>query len=545
MDQLVITELAGAEPNRLDSKLKQGLSARDSQLRRNWIAIVGIAAVALGVLAFQAFLHGHYSAVDEYDDGVYFGASVELIHGVIPYRDFAFIQPPMITAWLLPFAALSTLTGTAVAMEVARILVDLVTVTNVVLVGVLVRRRTTTQVIVATGVMALSQGTIRSSQTILLEPFLVLACLVAFNFLMSVEHITASNHRLWWCGTFLGVASATKVWAVLPLAATLIVLAPRGARELRTLVGGAIFGFGVCTLPFIIGAPRAFFQQVVVTQAIRNGAGFPLPQRLADLTGIPGLSSLTATHEVVGSALLSLVLCVGFGALLVGWRVRRDAPWSPLERLGLWGAAFVAIGLLAAPTYYYHYSGFMAPFVALVASSLVVRVKDPLCRIVPLRSLFLPNLLALFAVPVAVALLLGATIIEVAGLPVAPGVGDAVADAIPGHGCILYANPTLALLDDRFTSDVSGCPHVIDWLGQERVIDNGGAAVPSDDGDKKLQIVMGRWIESSDAVVLEKSDLGLDSANVDYLDRHFNREADVPRGLRIFVRDSRARHIRS
>ena len=106
--------------------------------------------------------------MDEYDDGVYFGASVELVHGVIAYRDFAFIQPPMITVWLLPFAALSTLTGTAVAMELARFFVDLVTVTNVVLVGVLVRRRTTTQVIVATGVMAFSQGTIRSSQTILL-----------------------------------------------------------------------------------------------------------------------------------------------------------------------------------------------------------------------------------------------------------------------------------------------------------------------------------------------------------------------------------------
>jgi hypothetical protein len=325
-----------------------------------------------------------------------------------------------------------------------------------------------------------------------------------------------------------------------------LIVLRRSRSSPRPIVLGATLGFVACCLPFIVGAPIAFFQQVVLTQALRNAGGFALPQRLGDLSGVPGLGHVAASHPRLSLILLSVLVVTGIGTFIVRRR-RSHEPhrWTPLERLAGWSTVIVGLGLLSAPTYYYHYSGFMAPFVALVASSLVVRVKDPLCRIVPLRSLFLPNLVALFAVPVAVALLLGATIIEVAGLPVAPGVGDAVADAIPGHGCILYANPTLALLDDRFTSDVSGCPHVIDWLGQERVIDNGGAAVPSDDGDKKLQIVMGRWIESSDAVVLEKSDLGLDSANVDYLDRHFNREADVPRGLRIFVRDSRAQHIRS
>jgi hypothetical protein len=61
------------------------------------LVIAGIAVAALAVLALQALLHAHFSAVDEYDDGVYFGASVELLHGVLAYRDFAFIQPPAIT----------------------------------------------------------------------------------------------------------------------------------------------------------------------------------------------------------------------------------------------------------------------------------------------------------------------------------------------------------------------------------------------------------------------------------------------------------------
>jgi hypothetical protein len=40
----------------------------DSRLRRNWIVIGGIAVTTLGVLALQAFLNAHFSAVDEYDD---------------------------------------------------------------------------------------------------------------------------------------------------------------------------------------------------------------------------------------------------------------------------------------------------------------------------------------------------------------------------------------------------------------------------------------------------------------------------------------------
>jgi hypothetical protein len=182
----------------------------------------------------------------------------------------------------------------------------------------------------------------------------------------------------------------------------------------------------------------------------------------------------------------------------------------------------------------------MAPFSALVASSVVGRLKEPLLRVFSQRSLFLPTLVAGLSLSATVAALAVGTAFMVVHQPVAPQVGDAVSDAIPGHGCVLYANPTLALLDDRFTSDVKGCPDVIDWLGQERVLDAGLATVPSDARNRHLQTVMGRWIDSSDAVVLEGSDLGLDGANVDYLKRHFDREAGIPRGLRVFVR----RHTR-
>jgi hypothetical protein len=509
----------------------------DAVRRRNWAAIVGVAVAAAGVLALQSFLHSHFSAVDEYDDGVYFGASVELLHGVLAYRDFAFIQPPMITIWMLPFAALSSLTSTSVAMEAARFFVDMVTVTNVVLVGALVRRRSTFQVIVATAVMAFSQGTIRASQTVLLEPFLVLALLGAFLLLLEGEKLTTSSRRLWWAGILFGVAGATKVWAILPLVAVLVVLSRAGVRAQGKVVGGACGGFVVCSLPFLIGAPANFFRQVVITQAIRSTGGFTFVARVADLTGIPGLSSAFAQHEALVAAVTAFVVTLGLGALVICWTDRGRPPWSPLEQLALGGAALAATGLLISPTYYYHYSAFMAPFTALVASSLIGRLRAPLRRALSSRAT-LPRAarLAWPMMSVTLAAVLVGAVAMIVNLPVAPQVGDAVSDAIPNHGCVLYANPTLALMDDRFTSDVSGCPNVIDWLGQERVLDSGAATSPSDWHNRHLQSVMGRWINSSDAVVLAGSDLGLDGTNVDDLERHFDREAGIPRGLRIFVR---------
>jgi hypothetical protein len=493
--------------------------------------------MAASALVLQAFLHGHFSALDEYDDGVYFGASIELFHGVVAYRDFAFIQPPFITVWLLPFAALSSLIGTAAGMEVARFFVDFVTVANVVLVGALVRRRPTLQVAAATGIMAFSQGTIRSSQTILLEPFLVFACLIALLCLMDGEGITSSSRRMWWAGAFFGIAGATKLWAVLPFVAVLIVLWRIGASPVRRVVGGAIIGFGVSILPFIVGAPIAFFQQVVLTQAIRSSGGLSFPFRLADLTGLPGLSALRQSGYPIGFVMLAFILTMVLGAIFIS-RVRlAPSPWSPMERLSVWSTVLVGAGLLVSPTYYYHYSGFMAPFVALLVGCLVGRLVG---RNIHLTNTHSNRLRALtwLAIPSALALYLATSVNVIVRLPVAPHVDDAISDAIPGHGCVLYSNPGLALLDNRFTADVSGCPNVIDWLGQERVLDNGRSVSLSDARNRHLQGVMTRWIESSDAVVLNSGDLGIDSANISYLRNHFDLQDRMPRGLRIYVRES-------
>jgi hypothetical protein len=208
-----------------------------------------------------------------------------------------------------------------------------------------------------------------------------------------------------------------------------------------------------------------------------------------------------------------------------------------MERLSVWSTVLVGAGLLVSPTYYYHYSGFMAPFVALLVGCLVGRLVG---RNIHLTNTHSNRLRALtwLAIPSALALYLATSVNVIVRLPVAPHVDDAISDAIPGHGCVLYSNPGLALLDNRFTADVSGCPNVIDWLGQERVLDNGRSVSLSDARNRHLQGVMTRWIESSDAVVLNSGDLGIDSANISYLRNHFDLQDRMPRGLRIYVRES-------
>jgi hypothetical protein len=319
--------------------------------------------------------------------------------------------------------------------------------------------------------------------------------------------------------------------------AVLIVLSRRGHRARRSLITGAVLGFLACCLPFIISAPTSFFQQVVLTQAIRNAGGLAFPQRLADLTGISTLSTSIAKGDAGGYLVLSLVLLGTCAAAFVCWRRRHDSPWLPLERIAGWSTLLVGCALLVSPTYYYHYSGFMAPFSALLVSSMIGHL-GPRFGPADMTRMRARKAVKWVSVSSAVALLLVLIIDEVVTLPVAPHVGDTISDAIADHGCVLYSDPTLALLDNRFTGDISGCPGVVDWFGQERVLDDGKSGTLSDMSDRHLQAVMHHWITSSDTVVLQHGDLGLDRANLSYLRHYFDRDGRLPRGLTIYTRAS-------
>ena len=104
-----------------------GTSSGDAAEPRGWgtpevrAAIIGTGALALALRLWILFLPGLMS-VTQFDDGPYFGSAVRLVHGVLPYRDYAFVQPPGITELMSPAALESYLGGTAWALVIGRVL---------------------------------------------------------------------------------------------------------------------------------------------------------------------------------------------------------------------------------------------------------------------------------------------------------------------------------------------------------------------------------------------------------------------------------------
>jgi hypothetical protein len=298
------------------------------------------------------------------------------------------------------------------------------------------------------------------------------------------------------------------------------------------LVAGAGGGFLICSLPFFLSAPANFIHQVFVTQAIRNSGGSNTAARLADLTGLAQLTTFVGHHGGLGWLALGAVLGVIFAFFIVAFGDHRRRPLTAMEEIAAGSALLLGFGLLISPTYYYHYSGAIAPFVALLGSSATVRLRGRLWR----GHRHIPKKAMWAAVPVALAVLLSSAVAFQITTPAAPHLGDAVSDAIPSHGCVLYVSPSLALLDNRFTSAISGCPNVVDWLGQERVLDNGLSQTASDLRNAPLQAAILGWIKSSDAVVVNQSDPGWDGSTARFVHLHFQLQPGITPGVRIFVR---------
>ena len=98
-------------------------AARASAWRQpTTLVIIGMTLLALAVRLYYFTRPGYLLGVTEYDDGSYFGSAVRLVHGVLPYRDFVFVQPPGITLLMTPVALLSKVTGTDTGLAIARIL---------------------------------------------------------------------------------------------------------------------------------------------------------------------------------------------------------------------------------------------------------------------------------------------------------------------------------------------------------------------------------------------------------------------------------------
>jgi len=421
--------------------------------------------LALAVRGYELARTGHLLGVGDYDDGADFGSALQLIHGVLPYRDFIIVQPPGITLLMAPAALLSHLTSTAGAIAAGRILTALAGAAATLLGGLLVRHRGVLATLLTCGIIAIYPGSVQAAHTVLLEPWLTAFCLAGAVAVFDGDRLTASGRRLVWGGVALGFAGAIKVWAIIPVAVVLVMCLPRPRRAARFLAGVAA-GFLVPVLPFAALAPGRFYDSVIVAQLARTGARTPLNFRLQYLTGVTAWQPGTAVLLAVALA----VVVFAAGMLIAATRVTGRRP-PPLEWFGVATALLVVVAFLVPVDFYYHYPGFLAPFLAIALALPVARLIDARPLKGRMRRYLIPATgLVILVLPAA------APWAEDSLTPTYSSALPGIEQVIPPGACVLTDQVSLLISAGRYYSATPGCPVVVDGTGTSYALGQGRSA---------------------------------------------------------------------
>jgi Glycosyltransferase family 87 len=442
-------------------------------------AIALTTVVALGLRAYL-LVHPGLMAVTQYDDGPYFGSAVRLVHGVLPYRDFAFVQPPGITVLMAPVGLLTYGIGTAWGLVIGRFLTVLAGAAAVALAGLLVRHRGTLAVLLTCGIMALYPPAAAAAHTVLLEPWLVLFTLAGAVAVFDGDRVTASTRRLAWGGVAFGFAGAVKAWAIVAVLVVALLCLPH-LRRTAVYVAGVAAGFLIPVVPFAVAAPRVFYNDVVVAQLARIGASVPIWDRLESMIGIPGSYSWgKSTALAAWVALVAFIVITQAAAWLVTHR-----PPPRLDVFATLSAVLVAAIFVWPPYFSSHYSAFFGPFLALSLALPVSRLATGLVSARQTRHeetgrhgtghpaglwLARAGLIVLGLAVVAGAVAMAPTKSRNKARMDSPASAGRV---IPPGACVVTDQASYLLLANRFTSDVPGCSQMVDSLGTDLALSDG------------------------------------------------------------------------
>ena len=421
------------------------------------------ALMALGIGIYQITLPGvlfgvHGYAGIGYDDGVYTGAALHLVNGVLPYRDFVLLHPPGISLLLSPIAAVAHARGVLAA---ARVLTLFVAAANAALAAVVLRYRSAGAMFVAGTALACFPLAVSADQTVLLEPYLMCFCLLGAVALFQGGRL-AGGGRLFLGGLALGFAAAVKIWAVLPLLVVVVLCVPLWRKRVAPLLAGAVVGFAAPCAPFFVLAPKSFLRDIVSSQlgrVVPGSSATPAAQRLLDITG---LSGLTVVHPSAWVALgIGLAFVVLVAAVYVLFVVR------PADWFVLGGAVLATTVLFFTNSYSDHYAYFSAPFLAMLAGICASHVVGALrgSRLGLLRRTAALGLPVVIAAGAAVFLLPQQAGYARSYLSSATDPAPLLAGLIPPHACVVADEVSYLVAADRFGSSTSHCPAVVDAYG--------------------------------------------------------------------------------
>ena len=437
--------------------------------------IIVATLVGLALRLYQLSRPGYLLGITEYDDGTDFGSAVRLINGALPYRDFIMVQPPGITLLMAPVALATKAAGTVAGMAAGRVLTALASAAAIPLAGLLTRHRGLLAVTVSCGIIAVYPDSMQAARTVLLEPWLVLFCLLGALAVFDGDRL-AGGRRLIWGGLAFGFAGAVKVWAILPVLVVLALTARR-PREAARFAAGVAAGFLLPVLPFALLAPRTFYRSVIVAQLVRSDlVRVPLGFRLQHMLGLTHAPQLaTPALVAIGAAVIVIIA----GLMVLGVRLTRQAPPAlDIFATATFGLAVVAF--LWPSDFYNHYAAFLAPFLALA-------IALPLSRV-----LGAPPVAGARARPV-VLLRRGAAVLAaaaLAALAVLQGVAEShLAAAIPASeisaaermippgACVVTDQVSYTIAINRFTSAVPGCSVMVDGVGSDYALSGGHNAL--------------------------------------------------------------------
>jgi hypothetical protein len=328
--------------------------------RTGWqLGAIGVIAAVLR-LALLWHSGGLHSAI-EYDDGVHYDSSALLLHGVLPYRDYDFLQPPGITWLLLPAAAVGRILGDPTGLALARLATIAAAAAVTVLLGRFVARATSARRgLLAALIYACAAPALVAGRTAMLEPWLDLALIVAYDRLTR-QPLTRRDASIG--GVALGLAVTVKAWGLVAAVVLLGWLVLRRPRVPGRVVG-RVAGFGagaaaVVCLPFFVFAPGRMITDVITAQLGRPVDG--TADTFVRWSQFLAIKPVFA-HPYVPATLatIALVLCA-LGSL------RRGALAGLMLAELLAGLVMFAF----SPPYFYHYGDYLImPLACVVAFAL-------------------------------------------------------------------------------------------------------------------------------------------------------------------------------
>ena len=261
---------------------------------------------------------------------------------------------------------------------------------NVVLVGLLVRHRGPLAAGVASGGYAIYPAALNASQSLFLEPWLNLFCLLGAVLLFDGDRIAGlgepgrpdrHRRRALWAGVCFSFAAAVKIWAGIPaLVAWVLCLTARPGRPPRSALsfaGGFAAGILVPCLPFEILAPSGFGRTVFVSELVQATHGrVGANPRVTDVTGIIGLSSVGVNPRIWQGVTAAAVV---FLFVVIAWvRARRGGIRATALDWFALVTTIVVTGMLFTPSeWYVHYAAFAGPFLVVLLGLSAARLGTP------------------------------------------------------------------------------------------------------------------------------------------------------------------------